>query len=503
MNTMNLTMFHAGIAVAISSVLAPAMGMPPRDGRLPLASIQVITMPGLDYDLLDRQDAARAAKGAPVRIAVPNAVRVEPRTSGTWEYLDDGRMMWRILVFSPGAAHLNFGFERLALPSSASMTISSLDGSDVTDTLTDQTPLSEGQYWSRIVWGDEVVIACVVDADQRQALADGVSLAAINEGYRGLRAGAGGASHTSDACNVDVACSQGDDWSCEIPSVGVYTVDGSWACTGAMINNTSEDQTPYFLTAQHCGVTTANDQSVVIYWNYENSTCRTPGSGESAAAGDGGLAQTSSGTTALAESADTDFTLLELTSSPPASYGVSFAGWSRSTSLPTVGSGIHHPNTAEKRISIPATVTHDPDPVYSDTFWEVVWSQGVTEPGSSGAPLFNGEHQIIGQLFGGESFCAAPTDPDWYGKSIAASWSEVSAYLDPGNSGVMSLDTLCEGGSCQWAITGGTSVGVADLQALLDVYGQADANADFDDSGVVDVGDLLQLLEHWGVCSLP
>jgi hypothetical protein len=31
------------------------------------------------------------------------------------------------------------------------------------------------------------------------------------------------------------------------------------------------------LTANHCGVTAANDQSVVIYWNYENGTCRTPG----------------------------------------------------------------------------------------------------------------------------------------------------------------------------------------------------------------------------------
>ncbi|MDP6986931.1 MAG: hypothetical protein QGG74_02695, partial [Phycisphaerales bacterium] len=308
---------------------------------------------------------------------------------------------------------------------------------------------------------------------------------------------------TSGACNIDVACSQGDDWSCEIPSVGVYTVDGWWTCSGAMINNTSQDHTPYFLTANHCGVTAANDQSVVIYWNYENGTCRTPGSAASGAAGDGGLAESSSGTTLRATSSTTDYTLLELIASPQASYGVSFAGWSRSTSLPTIGSGIHHPNTAEKRISIPSSVTHDSDPAYSETYWEVNWAEGVTEQGSSGSPLFNGEHQIIGQLCCGSSFCSAPSDPDWYGKSIAASWAELSPYLDPGDTGATTLDSLCEGGSCQWALAGGGSVGQPDLELLLAAWGTIDPAADFDGSGMVDVGDLLELLVHWGECVSP
>ncbi len=486
--------------LAATCLVATVAGAAVTKGHLPLQAVQRIELAGPDYDRLGREDAARAAAGAPARIAVPNAVSLIPETTGTWEHLDGDRMMWRLRVLSPGAAHINIGFDRLALPSSAEMRIESLDGLDATDTITASTPLAEGEYWSPVIWGDEVIVEFTVDADQRRELEQGVSLSSINEGYRGLGGYRDGPFHTSGSCNVDAACASGDAWTCEIPSVGVYTVNGTWTCTGAMVNNTSEDGTPYFLTAEHCGVTAANDQSVVIYWNYENSSCRTPGSAASGMAGDGPLSDTSTGTLLRAFDDNTDFTLLELVSSPSESYGVAYAGWSRSASLPTVGAGIHHPNTAEKRISTPASVQHDSDPFYADSFWEVAWAEGVTQPGSSGSPLFNGEHQIIGQLCCGNSFCSAPNEVDWYGKSFASTWSKLSPYLDPTNTGQLTVDTLCGSGPCPWDLGGTGTVDQAALLALIALWGQASATADFDGSGTVDVLDLLDLLEHWGSC---
>jgi hypothetical protein len=486
--------------LASSCLLTASASAALAKGRLPLEAVQVIELAGPDYDQLEREDAILAAAGAPARIAVPNTVSLFPETTGTWEHLDDGRMMWRLRVLSPGAAHLNIGFDRLALPSSAEMRIASFDGFDVTETITAETPLAEGQYWSPIIWGDEVIVEFEVDATQRRELERGVSIVSINEGYRGLRDYRDGPFHTSGSCNVDVACSSGDAWSCEIPSVGVYTINGTWTCTGAMVNNTSEDETPYFLTAEHCGVTPNNDQTVVVYWNYENSSCRTPGSAESAMVGDGPLTDTSTGAVLRAFDSNTDFALLELVSSPSESYGVSYAGWSRSASLPTVGAGIHHPNTAEKRISTPASVQHDSDPFYTDIFWEVVWVEGVTQPGSSGSPLFNGEHQIIGQLCCGNSYCNNPNEVDWYGKSFTSTWAKLSPYLDPTNTGQVMIDTLCGSEPCPWDLGGTGSVDQTALMALLALWGEPSASGDFDGSGVVDVIDLLELLEYWGAC---
>jgi hypothetical protein len=408
-------------------------------GHLPLEIVSLIEMPGPDHERLEQEDQRRNAMGLPPRIAVPNEVSITPGTHGTWEYLADGRMMWRLRVLSPGAAHLNFGFGRYALPDSGELTIYNVDGSDTTNTMTVADNPAAGAYWTRIVQGDEVVIEVSVDQADRPALEQDVEITAINEGYHGF-----GASSfyrgSSESCNVDVVCALGDDWWDEIPSVGVYTVSGYWTCTGAMINNTNQDETPYFLTADHCGITTGNDQTVVVYWNHQNTYCRTPGSGDSGGNGNGNFNQVTGGSLWLVGNSTTDFTLIRLNSNPNASYQVTFAGWNRSSSAPTPGVGIHHPNTAEKRIS-------SVDYSYSSgQYWGINWGQGRTYFGSSGSPLFNASHQIVGQLCCGNSFCTNDDD-DYYGKSIYQSWNQLSPYLDPAGSSPSSLDTLNPYGS--------------------------------------------------------
>ena len=64
---------------------------------------------------------------------------------------------------------------------------------------------------------------------------------------------------------------------------------------------------------------------------------------------------------------------------------------------------------------------------------------GITEPGSYGAPLFNQNKQIVGQLHGGESDCEDPID-DYFGK-LSHSWSlGLKEFLDPDDTGVTELN---------------------------------------------------------------
>lgn len=408
-------------------------------GHLPLEVVSLVEMSGPDYVRLAAEDARRDEMGLPARIAVPNIVSITPASHGTWENVEGGRMIWRLRVLSPGAAHINFGFGRYELPASGDMTIYSIDGSDITNTMTAADNPACGEYWTRIVQGDEVVVEISVDAADRPSVESTVEVTAINEGYAGFGADAF-LRGSSESCNVDVVCSLGDDWWDEIPSVGAYTINGSLTCTGAMINNTNQDQTPYFLTADHCGITTGNDQSVVVYWNHQNTYCRTPGSNDSGGNGNGNYNQYTSGSTYKTGNGTTDFTLIQMNSSPSPSYEVTFAGWNRSCSAPTPGVGIHHPNVAEKRIS-------SVDYSYSSSqYWGINWGQGRTYFGSSGSPLFNGSHQIVGQLCCGNSFCTNDDD-DYYGKSLCQSWNLLSQYLDPTGSSSNSLDTLNPYGS--------------------------------------------------------
>ncbi len=247
----------------------------------------------------------------------------------------------------------------------------------------------------------------------------------------------------SGICNIDVVCPEGDDWRDEIDSVGVYTVNGSWMCTGTLVANTSLDGAPLFLTAYHCGINNSEiAQSVVVYWNFQSPECGDQG---------GGLKDSfQSGEELLARYYDTDFALIKLDGIPDPALGVKYAGWDRSSADPSSAVCIHHPNTDEKSISFEydASMTTSYDGYTSPgdgLYLRVVdWDLGTTERGSSGSALFNPDHRVVGQLRGGYAACGNDLS-DWYGR-LSASWSgggtsdsRLSDHLDPIGSGVFAF----------------------------------------------------------------
>ena len=158
-----------------------------------------------------------------------------------------------------------------------------------------------------------------------------------------------------------------------------------------------QDLTPLLLTADHCNSLTGSDwataaASMVFYWNYENSTCRIPGSVESGSAGDGSLSQSQTGANFRAANGASDFSLVELDDDPDASFNVYWSGWDRSGSDATPTIIIHHPLGNEKRISSeddPTTVTSvwEPSLPGDGTHFRIAdLDRGTTEGGSSARP---------------------------------------------------------------------------------------------------------------------
>ena len=88
-------------------------------------------------------------------------------------------------------------------------------------------------------------------------------LTKINVGYRGFYDVA--SPPRSGSCNYDVWCSEADEWRDEIPCVAAISTGGSFFCSGFMVNNLSHDGTPFFMTANHCGVSSGNASSLVCF----------------------------------------------------------------------------------------------------------------------------------------------------------------------------------------------------------------------------------------------
>jgi hypothetical protein len=248
----------------------------------------------------------------------------------------------------------------------------------------------------------------------------------------------------SAPCQINVNCSEGAPWADEKRAVVmILTSGGTRICSGAMINNVQQDLTPYLLTANHC---LGGEATWIIMFNYESPNCSNI---------DGPTNQTVSGTTLKANNSASDFALLRLSTTPPRSYDVRYAGWSRSTTAPNQTVMIHHPRGDIKKIAFDnnQAVSSTWPSTPSGSHWELYFDQGANQHGSSGSPYFDTNHRIVAQhhgnldpLYNGNNDCDVPHA--WGGK-FSVSWDYGSSsstrlkdWLDPNNNGGTTLNGM-------------------------------------------------------------
>lgn len=437
-------LYFAVLAWALPGSVVARMYEEPRSFSLPDKSLEDVdrrTLKPIDPKRLLAEDGKRRKspeRPGPERFAVSEEVGFDLRNSGTWLALPDGRL-WRLRIHSPGALSHNLGITRLDLPQGVRLWIYDPARKRVEGSYTARHRNHEGGLWTPVIDGDEIVVELFVPTEASHPT---LRIGQVNKGYRAF--GKGGADKSHGACNNDVICPEGNPWSDQIRSVARYTIDGAFLCTGQLVNNTAVDFTPYFLSANHCGVSAANDHTLVFYWNYEAPNCGDQGGGS--------LADNQTGSIFRASSAASDFLLVELAAAPNPASNVFFTGWDATGAAAASTVAIHHPSGDVKSISF------NTNPVTSTAYlasvvnaaanhWRVDdWEDGTTEGGSSGSCLWDAAGRCVGQLHGGFASCAAPTTADWYGK-LSVSWNgggtsatRLKDWLDPGNTGTLSIN---------------------------------------------------------------
>ncbi len=450
-----LTLFCACIGTAQSAE---------RNGKTPILNLPAI-------DAAAEKAALDASIKGPLKYALPTVVEnVQMRrgvgTIGQWTELNGARWLWTLELKAEGATSLDLGFTDFFLPPGATLSVSTPDGAVQRGPFDSSRNPKHGFFWPGTVPGDHAIVRVEVDQSHREHLRFTLAQAA-----RGFYRFWDEPAVKSGSCNVDVVCPEGDGWTDQINAVGRYTFatpSGNFLCTGQLINNTAQDGTPYFLTADHCGYTQSNAQvplqqrqdtaaSVNVWWNYQSSVCRTPGSNSSGTTiTTAGFNDTQSGASYIASNPFSDFALLQLDQVPNPNFEVTYTGWDRRVLVPENAVSIHHPSGNAKRIS------HENEPVTSQSYLQNTvddgshfrvddWDSGTTEGGSSGAGLWNSDQLLVGQLHGGFAACGNDS-ADWYGQ-FSASWDHgdepigrLSDWLDPIDSGAQTLNGL---GGCE------------------------------------------------------
>ena len=401
---------------------APIRPEKPLGARAPLATrlgldfipAPIFSLPPVDHvELMIEGDQLRN-EGKPLRYGIIRPLDIT-MNDGQWIDVPGGRI-WQIEIRSEEAENIIVQVENISLPVGAELrTYNPGSPETVHGPFTDDGPNDDGQIQSLIQPVDSVIVEYFEPNDVFQADLP-FQITELIHGYLSLLKN--GAANGAGSCHNHATCYS--DWA-DVGDATALTATGGYVCSGQLIATTSQDDAPYFITANHCISTQSQASGTQFVFRYERNNCN------------GGYSNgtTTSNSTLTATHSSSDHTLLRVNGSLPS--GVSFVGWTTANASTNLDvTCVHHPSGSHMRISFGDVASN---PVCgSSTYWfGVGWNDGVTEQGSSGSGAYRSSDQLLmGVLTCGASSCSNPSGLDGYGRFLRAYNAGFDDYLETG-----------------------------------------------------------------------
>jgi|GEM_PF-800985 len=389
--------------------------------------------------------APAPAPGQPLQIGVARALSDTADAAATagllaWTRAADGSLRAAISVRALGAKGLRLGLRIEQLPPGTLLRVYGPDAAETTEITaaevlrTIHANLDAGDnsaaayiYWLPLVEGEEsaleIQLPAGVSPSQLKVSLPTVSHLTMLPNEIKASSGIG----ASGKCNVDATCTSGNQNEIRaVARMSYVSAGGAYYCTGTLLNNAKQDRTPYFLTANHCISTQTAASTLQTDWNFRSNSC---GSLQT----DSSYQRISGGATLLYNTTTTDTSFMRLNSNPPST--VMFAGWNSNTPAVSTGSavfGLHHPKGDLEKYSSGSLTSYGScgtanalgyvyctpsSTLGNNGFYNIIWSQGTVEEGSSGSALFTASgREVIGQLSNGSADCSNPRGSNMYGR---------------------------------------------------------------------------------------
>jgi uncharacterized repeat protein (TIGR01451 family) len=443
------------------------------------SEIDRIVIPQPDMDVIKSEDEFDEKNAQMFKVGRIIPVDISLVNSGTWDLLADGTRVWRLAVNRREAKSLILLYKKFNLTQGCHLFLYNEKRNNLIGSFDYRNnPQNTEKYSTQMIQGETTYLELIIDPDCSEE--PELEIEGVVYNYRGVESFTGyfeGQNEygfgDSGSCNVNVNCSEGELWQDQKRGVAlIFVINGFSAgfCSGSLINNTLNDGTPYFLTADHCGgdLTADDFAQWQFYFNFESNGCSNPATAPSF--------NTVIGSSFKARgpmNGGTDFLLLELLTDAEtlSMYNAYFNGWDRTEVASPFGVTISHPSGDIKKISTysESAITVTYPGCIIDAHWQMNWVEtengwGITEGGGSGGPVFNGTNGlIVGSLTGGASYCGNPVNSahDMFGK-IDKHWSangtvsnrKLQPWLDPGNTGAITCSGISADGTLSFYVQG-------------------------------------------------
>lgn len=350
-------------------------------------------------------------------------------------------VVYRLLIHSENAKSINLIFAPITLPDNAKIFLFRPDGGEIYGAYTNES-FAGNVFATTPVSGDSIMVQCEVPIATSDSFS--ATISSVNVGFDQLRLlpSIGKAKY----CETDIIC-QSDGVENQRRANCLIIINGIRYCSGTLIATDDDNSGSYVLTSAHCLRNYSNSfdstfaNKCVFYFGYNTPIC------------DADIVssyeKSISGSKVASSHPAKDMTLLKLSQRPPVDYMTYESGWNIELAPHGPATCIHHPNGDRMKISIseddPSPVSFPVDGLTEDSHWLIErWDVGITEEGSSGAPLYDANGLIIGALSGGSSFCDNRGDDKfWRLNSVwddfTSSPKDIMSVLDPSLSGITRL----------------------------------------------------------------
>ena len=238
----------------------PLVAQVSHGGRpLPLSALRsaesdwLVEMPAFDLAeqlRIDSLEATDLRNG--FRFAYKFLTDYRPDNAGRWFTLPDGTRVWRFGIRSRGACSLNLLFTEYELPEGAQLFLYNADQTQVLGAFSHLNKSEKAVRPTALIEGESVIVEYQEPA--QAAFHGQLAIGEVNHGYRSLQSGEPGSPWSSLSCIPSPLC-YADSLGVGNPiqrSVVLLVINGNLFCTGALVNNSDQDGTPYLLTASHC-----------------------------------------------------------------------------------------------------------------------------------------------------------------------------------------------------------------------------------------------------------
>ena len=218
-----------------------------------------------DLEQLD----ARSLTLEPNQIGINRSVAVSPNTRPQKFVNPDGSQVIALIIKSSGASGIGVHFRNFALTDGEEVYVYGAPrDSIVFGPFTDKGPWGSGEFWSGTVDGDTVAIEFYKRTDETgrgfEIFEVSHILAELDSRLR---------TNEPDILNCEVDASCYSDPGKNAVARILFNSNGPHLCTGTLLNNLAQDETPYFLTANHCVNSQAVAETVEAYWFYQTTSC--------------------------------------------------------------------------------------------------------------------------------------------------------------------------------------------------------------------------------------